>query len=75
MGGLNGYVYIKDYETGEDAFLGLKGYFKFYNSERLHQSLGYRTPASVYFAATGLTPTPVCPPADTTIASGAWEMV
>lgn len=44
-------VYIKDYETGTDAFLGLKRFFCFYNSERLHQSLGYRTPASLYFAA------------------------
>ena len=68
-------VYIKDYGTGEDAFLGLKGYFKFYNSERLHQSLGYRTPASVYFDKPEPTKTPVCPPADTRVASGAWEMV
>jgi putative transposase len=27
---------------------GLRTYFAFYNSERLHQSLGYRTPAAVY---------------------------
>jgi putative transposase len=27
---------------------GLRSYFGFYNTERLHQSLGYRTPAEVY---------------------------
>ena len=42
-------VYLKDYASGDDAFRGLKNYFKFYNGERLHQSLGYRTPASLYF--------------------------
>jgi putative transposase len=29
---------------------GLRAYFRFYNEERLHQSLGYRTPAQVYRA-------------------------
>ena len=27
---------------------GLKTYFQFYNNERFHQSLGYRTPREVY---------------------------
>ena len=27
---------------------GLRAYFGFYNAERLHQSLDYRTPAEVY---------------------------
>ena len=31
---------------------GLERYFYFYNHERLHQGLGYRTPASVHFAGT-----------------------
>lgn len=44
-------VYINDYATGDDAFRGLKRFFRFYNGERLHQSLGYRTPASLYFPA------------------------
>lgn len=41
-------VYIKDYETVEVAIARLKRYFEFYNRERLHQSLGYKTPESVY---------------------------
>ena len=27
---------------------GLQRYFPFYNDERLHQALNYRTPAAVY---------------------------
>jgi putative transposase len=42
-------IYIKDYETMRDLFRGLTIYFQFYNYERSHQSLGYRTPAEVYF--------------------------
>jgi putative transposase len=30
---------------------GLARYFGFYNGERLHQSLDYRTPAAVYRGA------------------------
>ena len=41
-------VYLKDYETVFDAHENLAAYFKFYNSERSHQSLGYRTPREVY---------------------------
>lgn len=35
-------------ETGDELWRGLDGYFRFYNDERLHQSLGYKTPASRY---------------------------
>ena len=38
-------VYINDYETVRDAKEGIKRYISFYNRERPHQSLGYRTPA------------------------------
>ena len=42
-------VYLKSYETVSEAREGLAGYFHFYNNERLHQALGYRTPREVYF--------------------------
>jgi putative transposase len=38
-------VYLKDYETVAEARTGIEKYFRFYNQERLHQSLEYRTPA------------------------------
>jgi putative transposase len=41
-------VYLKDYTTVREARQGLDQYFTFYNHERLHQALGYRTPAAVY---------------------------
>jgi putative transposase len=42
-------VYLKDYQKVREAFAGLSNYFQFYNNERIHQSLGYDTPAMVYF--------------------------
>ena len=46
---VNGYeIYLKEYVNGTEAFEGLKAYFEFYNHERPHQSLGYRTPKKVY---------------------------
>ena len=41
-------VYLKGYETVYEAREGLKTYFKFYNKERYHQALGYKTPREVY---------------------------
>ncbi len=41
-------VYLKGYETIPEAEKGLKEYFNFYNTERHHQSLGYKTPWLVY---------------------------
>ena len=41
-------VYLRDYHSVRDAREGLGRYFTFYNEERLHQALGYRTPAAVY---------------------------
>jgi putative transposase len=43
-------IYIKDYERVFDLESGLTAYFRFYDEERLHQSLGYRTPGEVYRA-------------------------
>ena len=42
-------VYLRDYADGVDARQSLGRYFRFYNTERRHQSLGNRTPAEVYF--------------------------
>jgi len=41
-------VYIRDYQTVSDAYIGLGNFFRFYNYDRVHQSLGYRVPAEVY---------------------------
>ena len=41
-------IYIRGYEAVPELHRGLSRYFAFYNDERLHQSLGYRTPAAVY---------------------------
>lgn len=42
-------VYLHDYESVQQARDGIKRYFDYYNNERQHQSLGYLTPAEVYF--------------------------
>jgi putative transposase len=42
-------VYLKDYDDLSDAIESLRSFFLFYNRERIHQSLGYRTPEAVYF--------------------------
>ena len=41
-------VYVKEYVSPRDARDGLTNYLRFYNEERLHQALDYRTPAEVY---------------------------
>jgi putative transposase len=43
-------IYIKDYERVSELVSGLTAYFGFYDEERPHQSLGYRTPGEVYRA-------------------------
>ena len=46
-------VYLRGYEAVPELERGLGRYFPFYNEERLHQSLDYRTPAEVYRAEQG----------------------
>jgi putative transposase len=41
-------IYLWGYETVPQLQRGLERYFPYYNEERLHQSLDYRTPAVVY---------------------------
>ena len=43
-------VYLKDYRSVTEARAGIEKYLRFYNQERLHQSLDYRTPAGLYLA-------------------------
>ncbi len=42
-------VYLNDYQAVEDARVGIGRYIDFYNDDRPHQSLGYRTPQEVHF--------------------------
>jgi len=42
-------VYIHDYQDVPETRVGLGNYFRFYNTERLHQSLGYRTPYEAHY--------------------------
>lgn len=41
-------VYLKAYQDGREARISLGHYFRFYNTERSHQSHDYKTPAEVY---------------------------
>ncbi len=41
-------VYLNAYETPRDARIGIRHYMEFYNTERPHSRLAYRTPAAVY---------------------------
>ena len=41
-------VYLKAYQTVAEARTGINAYLEFYNRQRTHQALDYRTPAEVY---------------------------
>ena len=43
-------VYLKAYSDAREARIEIGRYIQFYNRERPHQALGYRTPAQVYYA-------------------------
>jgi putative transposase len=47
-------IYVRGYEGAPALEEGLGRYFPFYNEERPHQSLGYRTPAEVYGSGRGV---------------------
>lgn len=66
-------VYLKHYDDADEAWRGLGEYFAFYNRERPHQALDWRTPHEVYFgqqeatgdseiAAAAVTPVGLRPP-------------
>jgi len=44
----NGFLFDTAYQNGKDARIGIGDYFKFYNTTRPHQALGYRTPGEVF---------------------------
>lgn len=44
------YVYLHELASVNEARCGLTQFFKFYNNERFHQALNYKTPARVYGA-------------------------
>lgn len=41
-------IYIKQYESVRELRDGVARYFRFYNTERFHQGLGYLTPEEMY---------------------------
>ena len=41
-------IYPGDFANGADLFQALDRYFRFYNYQRPHQALGYRTPADLF---------------------------
>jgi len=42
-------VHLKEYASLAEARVELAGFFRWYNEERPHQSLGYQTPDEVYY--------------------------
>jgi len=42
-------IYLKEYNNVRDLKENLQRYFNFYNNDRPHQSLGYRTPEEIYY--------------------------
>jgi len=46
-------VYLNGYATMGELIVGLTQYFSYYNAERPHQSLDYKTPDVVYASASG----------------------
>jgi putative transposase len=42
-------VYLTEYESPRAARVGLSRFLSYYNEERLHQALGYRSPSRIYY--------------------------
>lgn len=49
-------IYRMELQTVKEAKTAIAQYMEFYNTVRMHQSLDYQTPASVYFQAVGAKP-------------------
>jgi putative transposase len=56
-------VYLREYRTVAEARDSLAAYFRFYNEERFHETLGYRTPHEVYYG----TPARLMPAAEAAV--------
>jgi putative transposase len=41
--------YLNEYKNVKELRKAISAYIEFYNQKRWHQSLGYKTPATVYF--------------------------
>jgi putative transposase len=54
------HLYLHDYQTLGEVRVGLDRYFDFYNHQRPHQALDYRTPAETYAAEGADTPGEKC---------------
>jgi putative transposase len=50
-------VYLRAYENVAQARQGIAAYFEFYNHQRLHQALGYRTPHQLLVEGLRMSPT------------------
>ncbi len=46
-------IYLNGYQSIPEVRAGLENYFEFYNKERFHQSLSYKTPCEVYDGENG----------------------
>lgn len=44
------WLYMNSYDSIRELKAGLRSYIEFYNSKRIHQSLGYKTPDEVYWS-------------------------
>ena len=55
-------IYLRGYETTPELYRGLIRYFHYYNQERPHQGLSYRTPAEIYHASRLDGPSGLCSP-------------
>ena len=42
-------IYPQEYGSPREARMGINQYLRYYNQERLHQSLDYRTPEEIYY--------------------------
>jgi putative transposase len=42
-------VYLGSYTDGKEASDGIGRYFNFYNNDRLHQTLNYKTPSMIHY--------------------------